>query len=71
MAEWISVNDRLPKTIECTAGTQYSEALVVWTTGKKMLTAIYNGEEFITDCEFWDAEGEDVLYWMQPELPKE
>ena len=68
--EWVSVADRMPTTKPCGAGTEYSEALIVWTTGRKILTAIFDGNEFITDCAFWGAEGEEVLYWTQPEPPK-
>lgn len=69
--KWIRVEDRLPETIPCNAGTAYSEAVVLWTKGRKVLTAIYNGEEFIADAAFWDAEGEEVTHWMPIHPPKE
>lgn len=74
--EWISVKDRLPDTIPCDAGTEYSEAVNVLTTGRKVLTAIYNGTDFIADAAFWDAEDEEITHWTPvllplPELPKE
>lgn len=68
---WVSVVDAMPKTIPCGAGTEYSEALIVWTSGRKILTAVYDGKDFICDAGFWEAEGEEILYWMQPEIPVE
>ena len=74
--EWIPVTERLPKLIPCSAGTAYSEAVNVLTTGRKVLTAIYGGNDFIADAEFWDAEGEEITHWTPvllplPEPPKE
>ena len=74
--EWIPVTERLPKLIPCSAGTAYSEAVNVLTTGRKVLTAIYDGNDFIADAEFWDAEGEEITHWTPvllplPESPKE
>ena len=73
---WIPVTERLPKLIPSCAGTAYSEAVNVLTTGRKVLTAIYDGTDFITDAEFWDAEGEEITHWTPvllplPEPPKE
>ena len=74
--KWIPVTERLPKLIPCSAGTAYSEAVNVLTTGRKVLTAIYDGNDFIADAEFWDAEGEEITHWTPvlfplPESPKE
>ena len=74
--QWIPVTERLPKLIPCSAGTAYSEAVNVLTTGRKVLTAIYDGNDFIADAEFWDAEGEEITHWTPvllplPESPKE
>lgn len=66
--DWISVNERLPETIPCIAGTAYSEAVVVLTTGKTVLTAIFDGNEFIADGEFWEANDEEITHW-KPVLP--
>ena len=67
--EWISVKDRLPDTIPCDAGTAYSEAVNVLTTGRKVLTAIWDGTDFITDAEFWEAEDEEITHWTPVLLP--
>ena len=72
--KWIPVTERLPDLIPCDAGTAYSEAVNVLTSGRKVLTAIWNGTDFIADAEFWEAEGEEVTHWTPvllplPELP--
>ena len=67
--EWISVKDRLPDTIPCGAGTEYSEAVNVLTNGRKVLTAIWNGFDWICDAEFWDAEDEEITHWTPVLLP--
>ena len=74
--QWISVKDRLPNLIPCSAGTGYSEAVNVLTEGRKVLTAIWDGTDFIADADFWDAEGEKITHWTPvllplPELPEE
>ena len=67
--KWIPVTERLPKTIPCSAGTEYSEAVNVLTTGRKVLTAIWDGTDFIADAEFWDAEDEEITHWTPVLLP--
>ena len=67
--EWISVEDRLPDLIPCNAGTAYSEAVNILTTGRKVFTAIFDGDDFIGDAEFWEAEGEEVTHWTPVLLP--
>ena len=67
--EWISVKDRLPELIPCNAGTAYSEAVNVLTTGRKVITAIWDGFDWICDAEFWDAEGEEITHWTPVLLP--
>lgn len=70
--QWISVEDRLPELIPCSAGTGYSEAVVVLTSGKKAMIAIWDGVDFICAASYWDAEGEQITHWMAlPELPEE
>lgn len=73
---WIPVAERLPKLIPCSAGTAYSEAVNVLTSGRKVLTAIWDGTDFIADDDFWDADGEEITHWTPvllplPEPPKE
>ena len=67
--EWISVDERLPDLIPCNAGTAYSEAVNVLTSGRKVLTAIWDGTDFIADANFWDAEGEEITHWTPVLLP--
>ena len=73
---WIPVTEQLPKLIPCSAGTAYSEAVNVLTPGRKVLTAIWDGTDFIADADFWDAEDEEITHWTpvllpMPEPPKE
>ena len=73
---WIPVTEKLPDLIPCNAGTAYSEAVNVLTSGRKVLTAIWDGTDFIADADFWDAEGEEITHWTPvllplPEPPKE
>lgn len=60
---WIPVTERLPKLIPCSAGTAYSEAVNVLTSERKVLTAIWDGTDFIADSDFWDAEDEEITHW--------
>ena len=66
---WISIKDGLPKLIPCDAGTAYSEAVNVLTTGRKVLTAIWDGFDWICDAEFWAAEDEEITHWTPILLP--
>ena len=68
-SRWIPVDEYLPKTVPCSAGTAYSEAVNVLTSGRKVLTAIYDGTEFIADAEFWEADGEKITHWTPVLLP--
>ena len=69
IGRWIPVTEELPKLIPCSAGTGYSEAVNVLTEGRKVLTAIWDGTDFITDADFWDAEGERITHWTPVPLP--
>ena len=70
--QWISVEDRMPDTVPCDAGTEYSEAVVVWTNGNKAMIAVWDGIDWICPCDFWEAWGEEITYWMPLlEPPKE
>ena len=68
-SKWVSVEDELPALTHCDAGTAYSEAVNVLTSGRKVLTAIWTGSDFIADAEFWEAEGEIVTHWTPVLLP--
>ena len=72
-AEWISVKDRLPETIPCNAGTAYSEAVCVLTEDRIVCTAVWNGEYWIGDFDYWESDGK-VTHWKPviplPEPPK-
>lgn len=73
---WIPVTERFPDTIPCGAGREYSEAVNVLTTGRKVLTAIWDGMDFIANAEFWEVDGEEITHWASvplplPEPPKE
>ena len=67
--KWIPVTEDLPKLIPCGAGTAYSEAVNVLTSGRKVLTAIWDGFDWICDAEFWDAEDEEITHWTPVLLP--
>lgn len=66
---WIPVTERLPNLIPCDAGTAYSEAVNVLTSGHKVLTAIWDGFEWECDAEYWDAEDEEITHWTPVLLP--
>lgn len=66
---WVPVEEKLPDLIPCNAGTGYSEAVNVLTTGHKVITAIWDGTDFIGDADFWDAEGEEITHWTPVLLP--
>lgn len=68
---WIPVTERMPNTIPCNAGTEYSEAVIVWTTGNKAMIAVWDGIDFICPTDFWEAWGEEITNWMPlPEAPE-
>lgn len=70
--QWIPVTERSPDLIPCNAGTAYSEAVIVWTSGKKAMIAVYDGIDFVCPMDFWEAWGEEITHWMPlPEPPKE
>lgn len=69
--QWISVEDRLPDTIPCATGTEYSEAVIVWTDGKKAMIAVWNGSRFLCAADYWEAWGEKITHWMPLPNPPE
>lgn len=69
--EWISVKDRLPELIPSKGTRAYSETVLVWTSGRKMMCAVWDGIDFLCAMSFWEAWGEEITHWMPlPEPPK-
>lgn len=69
--QWVPLAERYPDLVPCNAGTAYSEAVIVWTTGKKAMIAVWDGTDFLCAADYWDAEGETITHWMPlPEPPK-
>lgn len=66
---WVPVTEKMPDLIPCDAGTAYSEAVNVLTAGRKVITAIWDGTEFIGDAEFWEAGNEKITHWTPVLLP--
>ena len=70
--KWIPVSERLPDLIPCNAGTAYSEAVIVWTDGRKAMIAVWDGIDFLCAADYWEAWGENITHWMPlPKPPKE
>lgn len=67
--QWIPVDEAKPELIPNTAGTAYSDAVNCLTSGRKVITAIWDGTDFIGDAEFWDAEDEIITHWTPVLLP--
>ena len=68
--KWISVNAHLPETIPVTGcNTAYSEAVVVLTSGRKVLTAVFDGTDFICDYDFWECDDDEVITHWKSILP--
>ena len=61
--KWIPVAERKPDLIPCSAGTGYSEAVLVWTSGSKVMVAVWDGVDFLCAARYWDAEGEEITHW--------
>ena len=69
---WIPVTERLPELIPCNAGTAYSEAVIVWTDGKKAMIAVWDGINFLCAADYWEAWGENITHWMPlPACPED
>ena len=70
--QWIPVTERLPDLIPCNAGTAYSEAVIIWTSGRKAMIGVWDGTDFLCAADYWEAYGEETTHWMpMPEPPKE
>lgn len=70
--QWIPVTEQLPYRIPCNAGTAYSEAVIVLTSGRKVMVGVWDGTDWIVPFDFWEAWGEEITHWMPlPKLPKE
>lgn len=66
---WIPVTERLPEVHQ---NTRKSEAMLVYTRRKLFMVAIWNGIDWLAPMDFWDAWGDEIVYWMPlPEAAKE
>lgn len=69
---WIPVSDRKPDLIPCKSGAEFSEVVMILTSGRKVMEAVWDGVCWTGPFGFWEAWGEKVTHWMPlPELPKE
>lgn len=66
---WIPVTERLPDLIPCDAGTAYSEAVNVLTSGRKVMVAVWDGVDWLCAMDYWDAWGEVITHWTPVILP--
>lgn len=66
---WIPVSERKPNLVPCGAGKTYSEAVNVLTSGRKVMTAVWDGVDFICPMSFWAAYGEEITHWTPVLLP--
>lgn len=65
---WIPVTERLPEVHQ---NTRKSEAMLVYTRRKLFMVAIWNGIDWLAPMDFWDAWGDEIVYWMPlPEAPR-
>lgn len=69
LQQWVPVDERKPDLIPNSAGTAYSNAVNCLTSGRKVITAIWDGEGFIGDAAFWEAEDEIITHWTPVLLP--
>lgn len=65
----IPVTERLPEVHQ---NTRKSDAMLVYTRRKLFMVAIWNGIDWLAPMDFWDAWGDEIVYWMPlPEAAKE
>lgn len=66
---WIPVTERLPEVHQ---KTRKSDAMLVYTRRKLFMVAVWNGIDWLAPMDFWDAWGDEIVYWMPlPEAQKE
>lgn len=66
---WIPVTERLPEVHQ---NTRKSDAMLVYTRRKLFMVAVWNGIDWLAPMDFWNAWGDEIVYWMPlPEAPKE
>lgn len=66
---WIPVTERLPEVHQ---NTRKSDAMLVYTRRKLFMVAVWNGIDWLAPMDFWDAWGDEIVYWMPlPGAPKE
>lgn len=64
---WIPVEERLPGVHQ---NTRKSDAMLVYTRRKLFMVAVWNGIDWLAPMDFWDAWGDEIVYWMPlPEGP--
>lgn len=65
---WIPVTERLPEVHQ---NTRKSDVMLVYTRRKLFMVAIWNGIDWLAPMDFWDAWGDEIVYWMPlPEQPE-
>ena len=66
---WIPVEERLPEVHQ---NTRKSDAMLVYTRRKLFMVAVWNGIDWLAPMDFWNAWGDEIVYWMPlPEAPEE
>lgn len=66
---WIPVTERLP---DVRPNTRKSDAMLVYTKRKLFMVAVWNGIDWLAPMDFWDAWGDEIVYWMPlPRCPEE
>lgn len=58
---WIPVTERLPEVHQ---NTRKSDAMLVYTRRKLFMVAVWNGIDWLAPMDFWNAWGDEIVYWM-------